>query len=171
MARKRRINLREYQISVMARLQAQTSASIASKLGILVGGQQWLVDLKDVSEVVPVTTIAHVPHTRSWYSGVANIRGNLFSIVDFSSFSGGEPVPMGMYSRLLLVSQKFGMNSGLLVNRMLGLRNPEHFEQVPLSSGNPSWVTAEWRDKEGTVWKELDMRELVQNPDFLQVGR
>ena len=36
-----------------------------------------------------------VPLTHSWFRGVANVRGNLYSVVDFSAFQGGEPIGAG----------------------------------------------------------------------------
>ncbi len=64
----------------------------ASKLGLQVGDDRWLVDLADAGEVIPVPPITAVPLTRPWFAGVANIRGNLYSVVDFAAFLGGAPV-------------------------------------------------------------------------------
>jgi len=32
------------------------------------------------------------------------------------------------------------------------------------------WVRAQYADAEGRVWKELDVVQLAQHPDFLGVG-
>ncbi len=166
-----KISLRAFQESLSAKLHglAQSPPS-TSKLGLRVGAESWLVDMSDVSEVVPVTTLTHVPLTRPWFAGVANIRGNLFSIADFSAFMGGDLTPINMDSRLLLVNPKFKVNSGLVVNRMLGLRNPALFKQKATKSSKLPWVVAEYTDDTGQEWKELNVRELIHNPEFLQVG-
>ena len=59
-------------------------------LGLVSGGQNWLVRLGDAGEVLTVPTLVHVPLTQSWFVGLANIRGNLFSVVDFSGFGGAR---------------------------------------------------------------------------------
>ncbi len=167
----RKISLREFQQSVSAKLQGVAKmAPSSSKLGLQVGTEYWLVNLADVSEVVPVPTLARVPLTRPWFAGVANIRGNLFSIADFSAFLGGGHTPINMDSRLLLVHQKFMVNAGLVVNRMLGLRNPEQFQRKDVSNSETPWFCAEYTDATGQHWKELNMEALVHHPDFLRVG-
>lgn len=166
----KKISLREFQQNVTARLMsAAETAPASSKLGFLVGTQSWLVNLADVSEVLPVPPLADVPLTRPWFNGVANIRGNLFTAVDFSAFLGDEATPMNLDTRLLLGHAKFSVNAGLLVSRMLGLKNPDQLEAQPVSNPHP-WVAGEFVDPAGTVWKELDMRGLLRHPQFLQVG-
>ena len=166
----KKISLREFQESVTARLKnVAAAAPVASKLGVLAGQQRWLVDLSDVSESIPVPSLAHVALTRPWFIGVVNVRGNLYGTVDFSAFLGGDMTPINMEARLLLAHAKFQVNSGLVVSHVLGLRNLEQFRPRQKES-EVSWVSAEYVDTDGNIWKELDMRELLAYPDFLQAG-
>lgn len=166
----KKISLREFQESVTARLKnVAAAAPVASKLGVLAGEHRWLVDLADVSEAAPVPAIAHVALARPWFIGVVNVRGNLYGAVDFSAFLGGDMTAINMEARLLLAHAKFQVNSGLVVSHMLGLRNLEQFQPRQKESEIP-WVSAEYMDTDGNVWKELDMRELLASPDFLQAG-
>ena len=174
MARKSKISLREFQQGVVAKLQALTQGNetkSASKLGMRVGKQYWLVDLADVGEVVPPPEIAPVPLTQPWFSGVANVRGNLYSVVDFSAFRGGEPIVPSADSRLILANAKFMVNSGLLVSRLLGLRHPDQLQPREISAGAAPWVSAEYTDVDGHHWQELNMLVLINDPNFLQAGR
>jgi hypothetical protein len=66
-----------------------------------------------------------VPLTKPWFAGIANIRGNLYSVVDLSAFIGKEATPQNTSSRLLLIGTRHGSNAALLVTRMIGLRNVE----------------------------------------------
>lgn len=166
----KKISLREFQQGLTARLKnVADAAPVASKLGVLAGEKRWLVDLADVSEAIPVPTIAHVALARPWFIGVVNVRGNLYGAVDFSVFLGGDMTPVNMEARLLLAHAKFQVNSGLVVSHVLGLRNLEQFQPRQKESELP-WVSAEYVDTDGNVWKELDMRELLAYPDFLQAG-
>ncbi len=167
----RRTGLREFQLSVAERLRtAATRAALSSKLGFQLGADNWFVALHQVSEVIPVPAAIAVPLTHSWFRGVANVRGNLYGIVDFSAFQGGEAVSAGMERRVILISDRLVGGSALLVSRMLGLRNPEQFAPAARPADAPAWVGGVYTDAGGTRWLELDLPALVREPRFLEVG-
>jgi twitching motility protein PilI len=161
-------SLRDYQRDLAERLRTAGVGRTSSKLGLQVGDEAWLVDLSEAGEVLPVPPITPLPLTRPWFRGVANIRGNLYSVVDFPAFLGRTPVASGEQARLLLVGERFRLGAALLVDRSLGLRNPGQLEAV---DGEPGpWARAHYADADGRQWKELDLPQLVQHPDFLAVG-
>jgi|SRR5438067_7310622 len=167
----RRTGLREFQLSVAERIRsAATHAALSSRLGFQVAGDNWFVPLHQVNEVIPSPVILQVPLTHSWFRGVANVRGNLYSIVDFSAFTGGEPIPPGPERRVILISERLVPGSGLLVSRMLGLRNPEQFTAAQRPANAPAWAAAAYTDAGGTRWLELDLPALVREQRFLEVG-
>lgn len=167
----RRTGLREFQLAVAERLRtAGSRTAVASKLGFQVGADNWFVALHQVSEVVPVPASVPVPRTQRWFRGVANVRGNLYSLVDFSAFQGGEPIAGGIERRVILVSERLVGGAGLVVSRMLGLRNPEQFNAAARPAGAPAWVAAAYTDAGGTRWMELDLPALVREQRFLEVG-
>jgi twitching motility protein PilI len=167
----RRTGLREFQIAVAERLRtASTRTALASKLGFQVGADNWFVSLQQVSEVIPVPQSVPVPLTHSWFRGVANIRGNLYSMIDFSAFQGGDPISPGMERRVILINERLVGGSGLLVSRMLGLRNPEQFNVAIKPAEAPPWVGGAFTDAGGTRWLELDLPALVREQRFLEVG-
>lgn len=164
-----KLSLRDYQRDLAQRLRAAEGARAASLLALQVGQEGWLVDLADAGEVIPVPAIVPVPLTKHWFRGMANIRGNLYSVIDFPAFLGGTPLSQTEQSRLLLLGERFRMGSALLVDRSLGLRNPAQLK--PRAGGEaPAWLRAEYTDEEGRVWKELDAPRLVQQQEFLNVG-
>lgn len=165
-----RTSLRDYQRELAARLQSAGSGRAATKLGMQAGAESWLVDLADAGEVIPVPPIAPVPLTRPWFRGVANIRGKLYSVVDFPAFLGGAAVALGEQARLLLLSERFRVGGALLVDRSLGLRNLEQLQPREKGAQSPPWVRAEYGDAGGVRWKDLDVLELVRHPGFLAVG-
>jgi twitching motility protein PilI len=165
-----KISLRDYQRDLAARLQSAGAGRATSKLGLEVGGARWLVDLADAGEVIPVPGITPVPLTRAWFRGVASIRGNLFSVVDIGAFLGGSAATPGEQARLLLLSERFRMGSALLVDRSLGLRNPEQLQERAAAQQQAPWIKAEYDDALGDHWRELDVAQLVQDPEFLSVG-
>jgi twitching motility protein PilI len=165
-----RISLRDYQRELAARLQDAAGGRAASKLGLQVGAEAWLVDLTEAGEVVPVPPITPVPLAQPWFRGVANIRGNLYGVVDFSVFLGGPAAIASEQARLLLLGERFRMGCALLVDRSLGLRNPEQLRPLAPAASRPLWVRAEYGDQQGMRWKELNVAQLVQQSEFLAAG-
>ena len=163
-------SLREYQRELSERLRAADSGRAVSKLGVRIGGENWLVDLTDAAEVIPVPPITRVPLTHHWFKGVTNIRGNLYSVVDFPAFVGGAGAALNEQARLLIVNERFRMGSALLVDASLGLRNPKQLRPVDSNDDTRAWVRAQYVDVEGRPWKELDLAKLMQDPVFLGVG-
>lgn len=163
-----RTSLRDYQRQLSARLANQETRQTISKLGIRAGGVSWLVDLADAGEVIPVPAILHVPLMQSWFRGISNVRGKLCSVIDLSAFVGRDPVGVDQRARLLLIGEHYRVNAGLLVDAVLGLYRDEDF--LNGAGGAGKWCRAEYRDRQGTAWKHLDMDALTSHPEFLQVG-
>ena len=175
MARAGKLNLRAFQQELATRLAAKTTAQVEqSRLGLACAGSQWLIRLADAGEVIAVPTVATVPLTRPWYLGISNIRGNLYSIIDFSAFLGHdiEPTTPGAApARLVLFGPRVGeLRAGLVVHRVLGLRNLAELVRGNAASDAPAWYGARWTDGDGGTWQEIDLALLAQDPGFLQVG-
>jgi twitching motility protein PilI len=118
-----------------------------------------------------VPTIVSVPHTRAWFLGVANIRGNLFSVVDFAGFLGQPATVMSGMTRLILFSTRAGdLNAGVVVQRVLGLRNLSELAPAAPPQEAPAWYAERWMDADGNAWQEIDLARLAHDPAFLQVG-
>jgi twitching motility protein PilI len=166
----KQISLRDFQHGLVKRLrEAQSEAEPTSRLGVQAGARNWLLRLDDAGEMLPLPEVSNVPLTKSWYLGIANIRGVLASVVDFAAFMGGEPTVRTPDSRLVLIAERFGSFSGLLISRMLGLRNVQNLEASDQAPDRP-WVGAAYRDGEGRVWQELNIGALAVHDNFLHVG-
>ena len=158
------LNLRQFQQKLNGRMQNKGPAGEQlSTLGIQIGGEFWLVEMSDISEVLPIPPITTVPFTKRWYCGVANVRGNLYSVVDLAAFMGQVDVLHDGRSRVLLVAQKFPVNSGLLVSRVLGLRNIRTWGRSETNG------KTQYEDPQGQTWQHLNVSKLLQRPDFLHV--
>ncbi len=168
----RKTSLREFQQQVAERLRDLSSRkTVASKLGLQVGNENWLVNLADVGEVIPVPHFFPVPLTQPWFRGVSNVRGKLYSTVDFSAYQGGASIGAGGDRRVVLIHEKIIEGAGLLVTRMLGLHNPDTFTADGAPDANRPWVKARYRDANGTAWSELDLAVLARESRFLEVGQ
>lgn len=165
-----RASLREYQLALSERLQgAAAGTRVPTKLGLRAGGEAWLVDLKEAGEVIPVPAISPVPLARPWFKGVANVRGNLYSVSDLAGLLGQPATPQSDHARLLLVADRYRAGAALLVESSLGLRNADDLKVRPGEAAQ-RWVRAHYEDTEGKVWKELDVAALIHDEAFLEVS-
>ncbi|MGE5088775.1 MAG: chemotaxis protein CheW [Candidatus Levyibacteriota bacterium] len=172
MTRAARLDLRSFQQELATRLATKTAAQVeSSRLGLVCAGERWLVRLADAGEVIAVPQIVKVPMTRSWFLGLANVRGSLYSVIDFAAFLGREPVAGGGLARLILLGPRTGeLNAGIVVERVAGLRNLAELTAVPPLEGAPEWHAQRWADAEGNAWQEIDLGALARDPAFLQVS-
>ena len=163
-------SLREFQQALAARLvEAGAETAPHARLGVEAAGRLWLIRLDDAGEVLPLPAVTPVPLTRQWFLGLANVRGNLACVVDFAGLMGEPPTERSSDCRLILVAERFGAHSGLLVERMMGLRNIHQFEAEENGADRP-WIRGVFRDPEGRRWHELDIGVLVANGEYLYVG-
>lgn len=174
----KRLNLREFQQNLIDRLQmSELSSARVSTLGVQIAGRNWLVDMVDISEVLPLPKLTAVPFTRTWFRGVANVRGNLYSVIDMAAYehsgaaarpstsSGGSERASGdANNRVLLVAERYAFNAALLVDRVLGLRDAQTWQQNEVDG------RIEYRDEQGASWRKLDVRGLLEQSEFLQIG-
>ena len=167
----KKTSLRDFQEYLAGRLTTAAQGRGASSwLGVQAGDENWLIDLSDSGEIVQALKLTAVPLTRSWFAGIANIRGSLHAVADFSVFCGGAPTPRNNNTRLLLVGSKFGANAALLVTRMLGLKNPEDFSALPADPAAPAWGAVRYADGQGAIWRKLSVRDLLADNDFMNIG-
>jgi twitching motility protein PilI len=167
-----RTTLREFQEDLSRRL-ASAAASHAENTSVLAvesAGETWLVALADAGEVMTVPKMTAAPLSKPWYVGVANVRGNLYSVIDFGAFRGASAVRMSSASRLLLCGKHHGLNAGLLVDQVFGLRDGQKLKGVIGQAPVYAWQKALKQDDEGRFCWELDTAALMRSAEFMNVG-
>ena len=162
----RKSSLREFQ----AHLASIGDRRAASLLGFQSDSDHWLLELPDSGEIVPLPPLTGVPLTRPWFIGIANIRGNLYAVSDFSAFRGKEATHRNAEARLLLIGTRHGNNAALLVTRILGLRQIDDLTPAPDDPEAPPWGSGAYTDREGCRWRMLDVRQLLSDDAFMNIG-
>jgi twitching motility protein PilI len=160
-------SLKDFQNQLTSRLlSASTRPVNASRLGFRVAGHNWLVNLGDIDEVLPVPAILPVPGARRWFRGAANVRGNLYAVSDLGDFLFAKPTPDSAGNRLLLAHSKLGVNAALLVEQTLGLK---HLSQLAPGDQSGEWpfATQYFQDGDGTDWIEIHFATLLADPNFM----
>jgi len=143
-----------------------------SGVGFRIGDMMLVTPLDHVLEILPPPPATLVPGVKSWLKGVANVRGNLITIVDLPEYFGKPPVFLDEKSRMLIMNVP-GLNAGVLVNEVLGLRHfDEELERQDLS-GLDDPVVAQLNGaflRDNVLWGVFDMKSLAESDAFRQVA-
>lgn len=174
-------NLREFQEAILNKLKdvtSQAGVASSSRLGVVVGDKKLLVRLEQVKEALPMPYVQAVPLTAPWFSGVANIRGNLYNITDLALFLGMKATAKSPMMRILLLSAESTTQVALTVGALIGLRNIDVMQTLPvdktnkkdgsLKDGTIFFAEQRYQDADGEVWTEVDFDLLVKEPSFIQ---
>ncbi len=169
--------LRELQNRLAERLQtAMTEVPSVSWLAVQCADVGLMFPLHSAGEIFTATGVLPVPHTQSWFLGVANLRGGLHGVVDLAGFLGlRAQAPaldaLGDQSRLLALNPGSGAHCALLVDRLAGLRNSAQLTRLDEPGvRRPSFVGDRYRDAQGQVWQEIDLNLLAQQEQFLGIA-
>ena len=169
----RRLNLREFQQGLIDRMQAKgRTGDQISTLGVQIAEQNWLVDMHDLSGVLPLPPLTAAPLAQPWFLGVINVRGALYGVSDMAAYqqrgnaasTGPRQASGAAANRVLLVAERHAFNAALLVDRVLGLRNARLWEQSEVDG------QVQYHDEQGNFWRKLDIAGLLGRPDFLQIS-
>lgn len=141
-------------------------------IGFRLGGVRCVAALGDVTEILTYPDLSRVPRAKPWVKGLANVRGNLLPIMDLNAYLGRPPARLNRDSRVLVID-RVGVQAGLLVDEVLGMR---HFFQEEYGTDVGSvdaavapYVTGVFRRGDGD-WHVFDMHALAANPQFLKVA-
>ena len=136
-------HLREFQERLSERLRNASGTSRAARLGLAIGDQR----------------------------GLVNLRGTLFGVSDLMRFSGDVFTPVSKESRLLALAGSLNLNAALVVTRMLGLHDSTAWRPDPSRAHWASWAGRCLVDGDGRDWYELSLSRLAGDEQFLSVGR
>jgi twitching motility protein PilI len=172
-----RAAIRELQTRLAARLQtARTEGVSLTWLAVQAGGQHYLFPLVQAGEIFPLANLQPVPYCQSWFSGVVNLRGGLFGVVDLASFiANGKTIVRSELAlsdaSVITVHAALEVNCALLVDSLAGLRNADAFAQsAPPQADAPAYFGNQYTDAQGVLWQEINLQSLSQFPQFLSIG-
>lgn len=170
--------LRQLQQRLADRLQrVREQAPARNWLAVEVAGHGFLLPLDQAGEIFPVAAIQSVPHSQPWFLGVANLRGQLHGVADLGRFLNlreraprlGVDVPARDAGRLVALNQGLQLNACVLVDRLLGLRQPDALRPAQGDESAPHFVVQALTDAQGRVWYELDLAALAADEAFLKI--
>ena len=171
--------LRELQTRLAERMQAaRTQPRGQSWLAVECRGHGLLLPLEQAGEIFALVPLLPVPHTQTWFAGVANLRGGLHGVVDLARFLGlpeqAGPDAGRDQARLIAFGASLGVNAALLVDRLAGLRGSDQLrsqsdDAAAIDAARPSFAPTCWLDAEGRRWQALDFGALARDFRFLSI--
>jgi twitching motility protein PilI len=169
--------LRELQARLATRLQAAQSEGMSvAWLAVKAGGANYLLPLGQSGEIFTVTNLLPVPYAKAWFTGVLNIRGSLYGVVDLADFvaaDSGSPriAPMGAETSVITLNPLLEVNCAVQVDSLSGLRGSEAFTSSTSAAPDaPAYFGNRFLDSASSVWQEINLRVLAQSPQFLSIS-
>lgn len=172
-----RAAIRELQTRLAARLKAARTEGVSvAWLAVKAGGNNYLFPLVQAGEIFPLANLQPVPYCQSWFSGVVNLRGGLFGVVDLAGFIANGSLSTRSEQSLsdasvITVHAALEVNCALMVDSLAGLRNADAFPQsAPPDKDAPTYFGNRYTDPEGMHWQEINLQSLSQLPQFLSIS-
>lgn len=116
------------------RAEKESSSSPEEWLQLVVfelSGEEFGVDIMQVSEIIPISKITRVPQSPDCVKGLINLRGKIIVVIDLNRRLGFSPRESDSLSRIIIVKVR-DTTIGMLVNSVSGVL------KLPLSSVEPT---------------------------------
>lgn len=132
------------------------------------GQHRLTVGITEVDEILPMPQATPVPGAREWLLGMANVRGNLVTVVDLGWFLYGSRTPITARTRVILTRLQ-GRYLGLIVDEVFGQR---HFNVQDVVDGSTddealSGLVDQYFPQGEERWGRFRIDKLMIDPSFL----
>ena len=139
-------------------------------VGFSVLGENCVIPLNELSEVLEVPKCIKLPRVKSWVCGLANVRGRLLPIIDAADFFGGA-LAGPLRERRVLVLDRDGIYVGLIVDTVHGIKSLPLSEYRETRHNGPLAPFVEGSfSEEGRGLPLFCVQKLVEDSQFLSVS-
>jgi twitching motility protein PilI len=164
---------RRARAAIAAREGAPAAADEWVGIGFRLGAERFVTSRADVREVLPVPEhITRVPGAKPWLRGIANLRGQLLTVVDLKSFLGAGGAGPERQARVLVVASR-EVPTGLVVDEVVGFRRfgaDDYRDEMPASLIRCEHYLEGCYRRGGEVWPRFSLLKLLEDPLFLTAG-
>jgi twitching motility protein PilI len=164
---------RRAKAAVAAREGAKTSTEEWVGIAFRLGDEKLVTTRADVREVLPVPEqLTRIPGAKPWLQGVANVRGQLLTVVDLKSFLGAGRTQPDRHSRMLLAASR-DVPTALVVDEVLGIKrftDDEYDEESPATVMRCETYLDGMFRRGGETWPRFNLLELIGDEHFLNAG-
>jgi twitching motility protein PilI len=137
------------------------------------GNERFVTARADVREVLPLPDIqTRVPGAKPWLRGIANVRGQLLTIIDLKAFLGSGPMHPDRKARMLMLASR-EVPTAVIVDEVQGFRRfatGEFSESKPVTDIRCEHYLAGAFRRESESFPLFDLQRLLKDPSFLNAG-
>ena len=150
--------------------------SAAEWIGVAfrLGAEQFVTARADVREVLPLPEqLTRVPGSKTWLRGIANVRGQLLTIVDLRAFLGGGTIHADRKARMLVIASR-EVPSAVIVDEVLGFRrfaDTDFDEHTPVTDIRCEHYLVGQYERDPERYPLFDLGRLLEDPSFLNAGQ
>jgi len=153
----------------MQREDAQEWVGIAFKLA----NEKFLVARDEIREVMILpANLTRVPGARDWVAGLANLRGQLLTVIDLRLFLGSG-TSAGIRGARVLVVDNPDMPVGIIVDEIFGFRRfgeSEFTDTIPETELRCDRYMAGACVRGTDVWPVFSLKKLLDASEFQQAA-
>ena len=152
-------------------LPAQKEIAETRKLvSFSVLGDDYVLPLNELNEVLDVPECTKLPRVKSWVRGLANVRGRLLPIIDLADFLGGSLVG-SVRDRRVLVLDMDGIYVGLIVDAVQGIKSlaVDQYKEARNNGPLVHFIDGSFSE-ENTDYPLFCAHKLIEDGQFLSVS-
>jgi purine-binding chemotaxis protein CheW len=140
----------------------ETSGETIGMVVLAVGEERYGVEVRDVQEIEPLDKITPIPGTPAFWTGVVNLRGSMYPVLDIERYLG-LPLSEGVESPKVALVSRNGISVGLLVDEVPEIR-PVKVSEIgpPLAEGSSKAEVV--RGVTPDMLSILDLEALLSDP-------
>lgn len=176
--------LRERPFELLLELERLARAAAAARegdvdvdewvgIGFRLGSEHFVAERADVREVLPVPDpITRVPGGKFWLRGIANVRGQLLTVVDLKSFLGAGSTTPDRRNRILVAASR-EVPTGLVVDEVVGFRrfpSDGYREDLPGPVIRCDRYLDGGFEQGAEIWRRFSFRKLLEDELFQSAG-
>ncbi len=144
-----------------------------SGIAFRLGEDVMLAPMLEVAEILDPPMCTRVPGARSWFMGIANVRGSLLPVTDLHGFAHNGR-PSHARNAKLLVYNREGVYAGIKVDDVLGLKQfsiHDSVEALPSVHEPLRPFIERTFEQADQLWPVFSLALLTRSRAFLQVGK
>jgi purine-binding chemotaxis protein CheW len=140
----------------------ETSGETIGMVVLAVGDERYGVEVQDVQEIEPLDKITPIPGTPAFWTGVVNLRGSMYPVLDIERYLGLPASEEVESPKVALVSRN-GISVGLLVDEVPEIR-PVKVSEIgpPVADGSSKAEVV--RGVTPDMLSVLDLEALLSDP-------
>jgi twitching motility protein PilI len=136
------------------------------------GEHRVVTPLHEVVEIHSCPELSMVPRTKSWVSGIANIRGTLLPVIDLGKYLRDKPVRSSRQSRVMVIRHA-GLLAGVIVDEVLGLtqfEEEEYTKEISMEDDSVKPFIKYGFRRGNEYWPVFSLHRLAESQHFQQAA-